>query len=167
MHSGNVEELIKRNVIRADESPFTLKDADSGKTVLAAGSGIAWNAYLKCWVDVFGQRLGPKSNLGETWVSFADSPQGPWSACREVSTHAMKDNNDDFYNVVQHYELAQKGGRYVYYSGTFVTTFSGNPWPTPYYNYNNIVYRIDLSDPRFKLPVLPGLTKVRPDEGPA
>jgi hypothetical protein len=34
----------------------------------------------------------------------------------------------------------------------YVNTFSGNPHPTPYYEYNQIMYRLDLSDPRLKLP---------------
>ena len=49
-------------------------------------------------------------------------------------------------------EFAQQGGRIIYFQGTLVTTFSGNPYPTPRYNYNQILYRLDLADPRLKLP---------------
>jgi len=44
------------------------------------------------------------------------------------------------------------GGRVIYLEGSYVNTFSGNPHPTPYYEYNQIMYRLDLSDPRLKLP---------------
>ena len=157
-------ELVKAKTINAEESPYGLKDVDSDKHIAIASGGFAWNDYLKCWLYVFGQQAGD-SLLGEVWISTANSPEGPWSACRKVATHAMEKNNNDFYNVVQHYELSRENGRYVYFSGTFVNTFSGNPWPTPYYNYNNILYRLDLADPRLKLPPPPpGLTKTKPDD---
>ena len=156
-------DLVKSNAIRPDESPYQFKDADSGKTITVAGGGVAWNNYLKCWLYVFGEKHGD-TLVGEVWISTANSPEGPWTACKKVATHAMEKNNNDFYNVVQHYQLARENGRYVYFSGTFVNTFSGNPWPTPYYNYNNIVYRLDMSDLRLKLPPPPpGLTKTMPD----
>ena len=48
--------------------------------------------------------------------------------------------------------LDRDGGRVIYLEGSYVNTFSGNPHPTPYYEYNQIMYRLDLSDPRLKLP---------------
>ena len=157
------KDLVKSKTITAEESPYRFKDVESGKPVGVASGGIAWNEHLKCWLYVFGQHFGD-STLGEIWIATANSPEGPWTACRKVATHAMEKNNNDLYNVVQHYELAREHGRFVYFSGTFVNTFSGNPWPTPYYDYNNIVYRLDLSDQRLKLPPPPtGLTKTKPD----
>jgi hypothetical protein len=38
----------------------------------------------------------------------------------------------------------------IYLEGSCVNTFSGNPQPTPYYEYNQIMYRLDLSDERLK-----------------
>ncbi|MDB5328585.1 MAG: signal peptide protein [Phycisphaerales bacterium] len=164
VHGRMVDDLIKRNIIKPEEAPVQLKDVDSGNTIHAAGGGVAWNAYLKQWVFIFGQQ-GGTSNLGEIWMSTAKSPEGPWINAKKVATHAMKDNNNDLYNVVQHYELAQKGGQEIFFSGTFVISFSGNKWPTPYYNYNNLVYKLDLSDPRTKLPEPPpGLSKATSDE---
>jgi len=40
----------------------------------------------------------------------------------------------------------------IYLEGSYVNTFSGNPHPTLYYEYNQIMYRLDLSNPRLKLP---------------
>ena len=45
------------------------------------------------------------------------------------------------------------GGRVIYFEGTYTHTFSGNPEPTPRYDYNQIMYRLDLADPRLALPV--------------
>ena len=155
-------ELVKRKTIRRDESPFRVTDADTGKPVAVASGSVAWNAYLRRWTFLI-QQVGGDSNLGEIWFATANSPEGPWTAARKVATHAMPGNNNDFYNPVQHDELQRENGRYVYFSGTFVNTFSGNPAPTPYYSYNNILYRLDLSDPRLKLPdPPPGLTNETP-----
>jgi hypothetical protein len=35
--------------------------------------------------------------------------------------------------------------------GSYVNTFSGNPRATPYYEYNQIMYRLDLADRRLTL----------------
>ena len=48
--------------------------------------------------------------------------------------------------------VVREGGRVIYLEGSYVNTFSGNPHPTPYYEYNQIMYRLDLSDPRLRLP---------------
>ncbi len=47
----------------------------------------------------------------------------------------------------------QDDGRIIYFEGTYATTFSGNPDPTPRYDYNQMMYQLDLSDPRLSLPV--------------
>jgi hypothetical protein len=41
----------------------------------------------------------------------------------------------------------------IYFEGTYTQTFSGNPEATPRYDYNQIMYRLDLDDPRLVLPV--------------
>ena len=58
----------------------------------------------------------------------------------------------DFYNPKQHPFYDQEGGRIIYFEGTYTNSFSGNPVQTPRYEYNQIMYRLDLSDPRLKLP---------------
>jgi hypothetical protein len=53
-----------------------------------------------------------------------------------------------FYNPTQHAFFDEAGGRVIYFEGTYTHTFSGHPVPTPRYDYNQIMYRLDLSDPR-------------------
>ena len=36
----------------------------------------------------------------------------------------------------------------MYFEGTYAETFSGAPSKTPRYDYNQVMYRLDLSDPR-------------------
>lgn len=157
-------ELVKSKNISADESPFHIVDAATGKVVEIAAGSVAWNDYLKKWTLLFGQ-LGGDSALGELWFAVANSPEGSWSQAYKVATHAMPGNNNDCYNPLQHDELQRDHGRVIYFSGTFVNTFSGNPAKTPYYDYNNLMYRLDVSDPRLKFANVPdGLTHETPDD---
>ena len=98
--------------------------------------------------------------LGEIWYAEADRPEGPWVQARKIITHANKPGDaHDFYNPTQHPFFDRDGGRVIYLEGTYVNTFSGNPHPTPYYEYNQIMYRLDLSDPQLKLAVRPEMRK--------
>jgi hypothetical protein len=87
--------------------------------------------------------------LGETWYAEADTLLGPWVYARKVVTH----DRYSFYNPKHHPMFDQDGGRLVYFEGTYTHTFSGNDDPTPRYDYNQIMYRLDLDDPRLNLPV--------------
>ncbi len=161
LDGGDVEQLIKAGKMKPGEAPVQLRDA-GGKPIAVAGGSVAWNPYLKKWTFLFGQKLGD-SVVGEIWFAVADAPEGPWRDAVKVATHAMKDQNMDFYNPMQHPELSRGGGRYVYFEGTFVNTFSGTKTPVPLYDYNNVMYRIDLADPRMKLPdPPPGLSDAKP-----
>jgi hypothetical protein len=57
-------------------------------------------------------------------------------------------NRYSFYNPKQHPFFDRQGGRLVYLEGTYTTSFSGNTDKTPRYDYNQVMYRLDLSDPR-------------------
>ena len=52
------------------------------------------------------------------------------------------------------------GGRIIFFEGTYTTTFSGNPDPTPRYDYNQVMYQLDFVGPAAGTPVpiyqLPG-----------
>ena len=162
LDDGDVERLVKAGKMKADEAPVRLRDVEGGKDVRVAGGSVAWNPYLKKWTWLFGQQ-GGDSMLGEIWFAVANAPEGPWRDCRKVATHALRDRNMDLYNPMQHPELAKESGRYVYFEGTFVNTFSGTKAPVPLYDYNNLMYRINLADPRMKLPdPPPGLSDVQP-----
>ena len=74
---------------------------------------------------------------------------GPWVYARKIVTH----DKYSFYNPKQHPMFDKDGGRIIFFEGTYTTTFSGNPDPTPRYDYNQVMYQLDLSDPRLALPV--------------
>jgi hypothetical protein len=146
-----LEGLVQAGKLRREELPVDLVNVEDGKRVKKGPGSIAWNPYLGKWTEIF-QELDGASAAGEIWFATANSPEGPWRAARKVATHFMAGNSNDFYNPVQHPELARDGGRVIYFEGTFVNTFSGNPHPTGYYDYNNLMYRVDLGDGRMGLP---------------
>ena len=135
--------MIKAGKLRPEEARFQLTDADGGKAVLLHGGSIYWNAYRKKWILIGVQSFGT-SFLGEVWVAQADAPTGPWGKARKIVTH----DKYTFYNPTQHPFFDQEGGRIIYFEGTYAETFSGNPCKTPRYDYNQVMYRLDLSDPR-------------------
>jgi len=46
----------------------------------------------------------------------------------------------------------QQNGKVIYLEGTYTKTFSSNDYPTPGYDYNQMMYRLDLSQPELNLP---------------
>jgi hypothetical protein len=146
------QKLIAAGQMRRAESPFRLQDAQAGKPILLNNCSCFWNAYRKRYIMIASESFGA-TMLGEVWYSEADRPEGPWINARKIITHAnKKDDAHDFYNPTQHPFFDQDGGRVIYLEGSYVNTFSGNPHATPYYEYNQIMYRLDLADPRLKLP---------------
>ncbi len=140
-------QMIQGGFMKAEEGLIQTRDVDSGKTVQIHSSSVYWNEYRKRWIMI-GQQVWGTSALGEVWFMEADSPIGPWVYAKKIVTH----DNYTFYNVRQHPEFDQEGGKVVYFEGTY-TTFMTNAKPTPRYDYNQIMYRLDLSDPRLDLPV--------------
>lgn len=137
------DKFLKKGLVKIEECPIQLQSADGQKLVTARGT-VAWNAFRKKWVMVFGQLFGKSSMLGEIWYAEADQKTGPWKNAVKIITH----NKYSFYNVAHHPELDSADGRHIYVEGTYTATFSGNENPTPRYDYNQILYRLDLDDPR-------------------
>jgi len=145
-------DLVAAGKMKREESPFRLQDAEGGKPILLNNCSCFWNDYRKKYTMIASEAMGA-TMLGEVWYSEADRPEGPWVHARKIITHANKQGDaHDFYNPTQHPWFDREGGRVIYIEGSYVNTFSGNPHPTPYYEYNQIMYRLDLSDPRLKLP---------------
>jgi hypothetical protein len=145
------QDLIAAGKMKSDESPFRLQNLEDGKPILLNNCSCFWNEYRRKYIMIASQSFGA-TMLGEVWYSEADRPEGPWVNARKIITHANKPGDaHDFYNPTQHPFFDQEGGRVIYLEGSYVNTFSGNPHPTPYYEYNQIMYRLDLSDPRLKL----------------
>jgi len=127
-----------------DKAAF-LHDAATGKPLRIGGSSIAWNDYRKKWTTIAIETGGSSSFLGEVWYAQADQPEGPWSGAVKIVTH----DRYSFYNPTQQPFFAQAGGRFIYFQGTYAATFSRDEKDaTPRYDYNQIMYRLDVDDPR-------------------
>lgn len=120
-----------------------LLDPDGKKVVPHSGS-VAWHPWRKKWVTVFLEKFGKPSAFGEIWYAESDSPFGPWGTAVKVLTHA----NYTFYNPRVHAEFASKDSPVLLFEGTYTAEFAKDPPPTPRHNYNQILYRLDLDDPR-------------------
>ena len=79
----------------------------------------------------------------------AHTPTGPWGYGRRIATH----DEHNFDNIAYHPFFDQEAGRLVYFEGTLTASFSGAREKTPRYDYNQIMYRFALDDPRLTLPV--------------
>jgi hypothetical protein len=124
----------------------TLQSTTSDETVKVHSGSIAWNPWRKRWVTVFMQSGGKPSYLGELWYAEADSPMGPWGRAVKILSH----NNYTFYNPRIHPAFTADNSPILIFEGTYTMEFSGNTNPTPRYDYNQILYRLDLDDPRLK-----------------
>jgi hypothetical protein len=123
-------------------APESIRSSSDGKPIKAASGAIAWNAYRKRWVTIFMQFFGAPSGFGEIWYAEADSPLGPWGPAVKVLSH----NNYAFYNPQLHPEFTPADSPILLFEGTHSKTFASNPEPTPRYDYNQILYRLDLDD---------------------
>ncbi|KAF9120826.1 hypothetical protein BGX30_002931 [Mortierella sp. GBA39] len=141
------KELIGFGLIKADDPRYyQLKDADTGEEVSLSQSSVEWNDYRQRYVMIGQQLFGKTSVLGEMWYAEADSPQGPWTTAKKIITH----NNYTFYNPAQHKFFFKDGGRVIYFEATYTNTYTDHT-PTPRYNYNQVMYKLNLDDPRLGL----------------
>ena len=55
-----------------------------------------------------------------------------------------------FYNPRLHIEFTPEGSSLLFFEGTYTEQFANKPTPTPRYDYNQILYRLDLNVPGLK-----------------
>jgi hypothetical protein len=139
--------LVHDGKLKPDEGLIQLCDVATGKEVIAHAGSVTWNEFRKKFVMIAVQTFG-NSFLGEVWYAEAATPLGPWTTAVKIVTH----DKYSFYNPKQHPYFDELGGRVIYFEGTYSHTFSGNEHPTPRYDYNQIMHRLDLADERLKLP---------------
>ena len=137
---------LKRKLIKAEECRVTPADVATKERVTLHEGSVCWNAHRQRWVLIAVQQFGKPSFLGEVWYAEATAPTGPWPRAVKIVTH----DRYSFYNPAQHAFFDEDGGRLIYFEGTYSHTFSGRTERTPHYDYNQILYRLDLADPRLK-----------------
>jgi hypothetical protein len=58
----------------------------------------------------------------------------------------LSHDNYTFYNPRLHPEFTDPDSPVLLFEGTYTATFADRPQPTPRYDYNQILYRLDLDD---------------------
>lgn len=138
---------LRTGLVQAEELRLLPENVESsGRRVLLHGGTVHWNAYRGRWVLIANAQdwdRGAASFLGEVFYSEADSPRGPFRKALKIATHP----GQSFYNPCHHAELDGDGGRQIYFEGTYTNMFTNSP-ATPRYNYNQLMYRLDLNDSR-------------------
>jgi hypothetical protein len=124
----------------------SLPSARDGAPVKPHSGSIAWNSFRQRWVTVFMQAFGKPSAFGELWYAEAPTPTGPWGKTVKVLSH----DNYTFYNPRLHPEFTPPDSPILLFEGTYTLQFADRPNPTPRYDYNQILYRLDLDDAKLK-----------------
>ena len=125
-------------------APTPPRSASDGSEVRPHRGAVVWNPYRKRWITVFTRNFGKPSTFGEIYYAEAESPLGPWGKAVKVVTH----DNYTFYNPTIHEEITPEGASYIVFEGTYTAEFADRAVATPRYNYNQILYRLDLDDPK-------------------
>jgi len=151
---ARVDELISAGVMKREDHWMGLVDFESGAPIGAGRGALFWNVFHQRWL-----MLCAAATPGEIWFAEGDTPVGPFGYARRVATHGTY----NFYNPTQEPLFDQECGRLVYFTGTYTTSFSAAKVATPRYDYNELMYRLNLDDPRLQLPI--ALYRVRGADG--
>jgi hypothetical protein len=147
--SKTEQRLVREGKLKPEHCRFfPANSAKPAERILLHNGSVRWNAHRRRWVLLAGQLGGDSSFLGEVWYAEAEHPSGPFPLATKVLTH----DKQTFYNVVHHDFLDRDGGRVIHFEGTYTHEFSGNPDKTPRYNYNQILYRLNVDAPGLRAP---------------
>jgi hypothetical protein len=144
------EKLIAAGKMKSDQARYRVTDVATGTEIRLHTASITWNDFRQRYVMIALQISTDKASpslLGEMWYAESKSVLGPWRKAVRIASHPSY----SFYNPVHHAFLDRDGGRIIYFEGTYTVQFSGNPIATPHYDYNQVLYRLDLSDPMLKV----------------
>jgi len=122
------------------------REPESGRRIKNHNGSVAWSPWRKKWISIFTESGGESSRLGEIWYAESDAPAGPWRKAVKILSH----DHYTFYNPKMHPYFAKEDGRVIFFEGTYTATFSGTSVRTPRYDYNQILYRLDLASPRLR-----------------
>lgn len=140
--------LIEAGLMKQSEARFLPIDVDTGNPVIMHTGRVDWNEYRQRWVFIGAEGKNDLSSpFGEIWYAEAKEITGPWTKAVKVASH----EDYSLYNPTHLYFFDQEGGRIIYFDGCYSVAFSKNRKNrTELYDYNMIMYRLDLSDPRIK-----------------
>ncbi len=129
--------------LKADVNFF---EAGTRRPIKAHHGHCAWNAYRGAWISIFTETGGVFGPLSDIYYAEAAKPEGPWRRAVKIVSH----NNYTFYNPAQHPWFSQSDESQLYFEGTFTKLFSKTQVGVPRYDYNQIMYRLDLTMPALR-----------------
>lgn len=103
---------------------------------------IAWHPIVKKWVCIFTRHNGEDSFLGEIWFAMSENPEGPWHGAVKVATH----DTYTFYNPQVHSPFQDGEDPILLFEATYTKTFSKAERATSRWDYNQVLYRLNLKD---------------------
>jgi len=138
---------LRAGLMQAEETCFLPLDAEQPerRVLLHAGS-VYFNEWRKRWVMIANEQAWDAKSpsfLGEVYYSEAETARGPFRRALKVATHP----GQSFYNPCQHPEFDAAGGQRILFEGTYTNTFTKSA-AVPRYNYNQLMYMLDLGDER-------------------
>jgi hypothetical protein len=116
-------------------------DPSTGGPIYPLSGSVQWNAHR--------QRFVALSSFAVQHFLEADTPMGPWVYSRKV----LEYENYGSYGTRHHAFFDKSNGREIFFESTYTTFFSAAPAETPWYNYNQIMYKLDLDTPAIVMPV--------------
>jgi len=132
------KQLIKARKINISEAWIHLEDVETANKPHFGRGSIFYNEYRKKWVLITGAT--------DIWYAEADTPLGPWVYAIKVAEHLSF-----LYNPTQHPFLDKDNGKTIFFEGTFTKFFSKEE-KVPYYDYNQMLYKLTLNDQQMYLP---------------
>lgn len=143
-------EWVAKGLLPIEQARFLPRNAadanDATEPVQLHSGSVRWNEWRQRWVALACQIGGKSSFLGEVWYAEANHPCGPFERAVKVATH----DRMSLYNVCHHALLDRDGGRTIHFEGSYTNDFSGNPDATPRYQYNQLLFRLDLARPELE-----------------
>ncbi len=140
------DRLVREKRLAPHERALSMATLNSDRRWTLHTSSIAWNDYRSRWVMIGLEAGGESSYLGEVYYLESEDLQGPWSPAVKIVTH----DEYSFYNPRLHPMASDADEAVVYFEGTYTRTFSRAKEATPRYDYNQIMYRLDLTDERLR-----------------
>jgi hypothetical protein len=133
---------LQEKSLPATAARFQIIEHDTNRPVSIHRASVNWNNYRQRWIMIGCETnpSGTPSHLGEVWYAEAHDLTGPWTTAIKIATHP----GYSFYNPRHHVVCDQADGRYIYFEGTYTQMFSATQTATPRYDYNQLLYRLDL-----------------------
>ncbi|KAF0973801.1 hypothetical protein FDP41_007188 [Naegleria fowleri] len=149
LSAEQMAQLVKMGKMKVQEAYLLqLKTHESGQFIQAHAGSVHYNAFRDRYILIAEQNGGTESSLGEIWYSEGLTPIGPFLYGVKIVTHQKM----DFYNPSHHYEFDEENGKIIYFEGTYSNFWTNLP-PTPKYNYNQQMYRLDVSKASEQIPI--------------